>query len=153
MFSKDEEKALRSAFWGTLTNKIQKFRSISGRRINWFKYPTGLNEIYIRTEVDQHGCRICIDLQFKNEGIRELFYEQFLETKTVFENTMKTEVTWTPNFMHPYGTEVSRISVENNTTNLFNQEDWSEMHSFIINHLRRVDEYWSEFGELFKMLK
>ena len=153
MFSKDEEKALRSAFWGTLTTKIQKYRSVSGRRINWFKYPTGLNEIYIRTEVDQHGCRICIDLQFKDAGIRELFYEQFLETKTVFENTMKSPIVWNPQFEHSYGTEVARISVENNTTNLFNQEDWPEMHTFIVTHLRRVDEYWEDFGELFKTLK
>lgn len=153
MFTKDEEKALRSAFWGSLTETIQKFRSVSGRRINWFKYPTGLNEIYIRTEVDQHGCRVCIDLQFKNEGIRELFYEQFLETKTVFENTMVSPIIWNPNYEHSYGTEVSRISVENNTTNLFRQEDWSEMQNFIITHLRRVDEYWEDFGELFKTLK
>lgn len=153
MFSKDEEKALKGAFWGTLTTKIQKYRSANGRRVNWFKYRTGLNEIYVRTEVDQHGCKICIDLQFKNSGIRELFYEQFLETKTVFENTMISPVIWQPNYEHGYGTEVSRISVENTTTNLYRQEDWPEMHQFIITHLRRVDEYWVDFGELFKTLK
>ncbi len=136
-----------------MTEKIQRFRSVSGRRINWFKYPTGLNEIYIRTEVDHNGCRICIDLQFKNEGIRELFYEQFLETKTVFENTMKSPVTWNPHYAHSYGTEVARISVENNTTSLFRQEDWVEMQDFIVTHLRRVDHYWEDFGELFKTLK
>jgi len=152
MFSKDEEKALRSAFWTGLTSKIQRFRSSTGRRINWFKYPTGLNDIYIRTEVDQHGCRICIDMQFKNEGIRALFYEQFLETKTVFENTMQSPVIWNPKFEHSYGTEVARISVENTRTNLFRQEDWAEMHEFIIVHMRRVDEYWEDFGELYKTL-
>jgi len=153
MFTKDEEKALRSAFWTSLTTKMQKHRSSTGRRINWFKYPTGLHDIYVRTEVDKHGCRICIDLQFKNDGIRELFYEQFLETKTVFENAMQSPVIWIPNFKHPYGTEVSRIMVENNTTNLFRQEDWPEMQEFIVTHLRRVDVYWEDFGELYKTLK
>lgn len=153
MFTKDEEKALKGAFWGTLTQKIQKYRSVSGRRVNWFKYRTGLNEIFVRVEVDQHGCKVCIDLQFKNDGIRELFYEQFLETKTVFENTMVSPVKWQPNYEHAYGTVVSRISVENNTTNLYRQEDWPEMHEFLITHLRRVDEYWNDFGELFKTLK
>jgi hypothetical protein len=153
MFSKDEEKAIRSAFWGGLTAKIQKHRSVSGKRINWFKYPTGLNDIYIRVEVDRHGCRICIDLQFKDSDIRELFYEQFLETKTVFENAVKSPIKWEPNFEHSYGTEVSRISIENNHTNLYQQDDWVEMHNFIITHMRRVDEYWDNFGELFKTLK
>lgn len=152
MFSKEEEKALRSAFWGTLTTKAQKHRSVSGRRINWFKYPTGLNDIYIRVEADQHGCRVCIDMQFKNDGIRELFYEQFLETKTVFENTIGSPIIWNPHYKHPYGTEVARISMENNSTNLFKQEDWPEMHGFIINHLRKVDAYWEDFGELYKTL-
>jgi hypothetical protein len=153
MFSKDEEKAIRSAFWGTLTTKAQKHRSSAGKRINWFKYPTGLNDIYIRTEVDKNGCRVCIDLQFKDPGIRELFYEQFLETKTVFENTMISPINWKPNYEHGYGTEVSRISVENTTTNLYRQEDWPEMHTFIVTHLRRLDVYWEDFGELFKTLK
>lgn len=152
MFTKDEEKALRSAFWGSLTTKAQKHRSSTGRRINWFKYPTGLNDIYIRTEVDQKGCRVCIDLQFKNEGIRELFYEQFLETKTVFENTMISPVIWNPTHEHSYGTEVARISIENNTTNLYKQEDWTEMQDFIVTHLRRIDTYWEDFGELYKTL-
>ncbi len=149
MFTKDEEKALRSAFWGTLTDKIQKNRSISGRRINWFKYPTGLHDIYIRTEADSNGCRVCIDMQFKNSGIRELFYEQFLETKTVFQNIMETEVIWNPSHKHTYGTEVARISVENNHTNLFRQEDWPEMHEFIIHHMKKMDAYWNDFGELY----
>ncbi len=153
MFTKDEEKAIKGAFWGTLTQKIQKYRSVSGRRVNWFKYRTGLNEIFVRVEVDQYGCKVCIDLQFKNDGIRELFYEQFLETKTVFENTMISPVKWHPNYEHGYGTVVSRVSVENDTTNLYRQEDWPEMHEFIITHLRRVDEYWDDFGELFKTLK
>lgn len=152
MFSKDEEKALRSAFWQGLTNKAQKHRSASGRRVNWFKYPTRINDIYIRAEADTNGCRVCIDLQFKNAGIRELFYEQFLETKTVFENIMISPVVWQPNFEHEYGTQVARISVENTTTNLFVQEDWPEMQTFILNHLRRVDEYWNDFGELYTTL-
>lgn len=153
MYSKEEEKALRSAFWGTLTQKIQKYRSVSGRRINWFKYPTRLSDIYIRVEADRFGCRVCIDLQFRNPGIRELFYEQFLETKTVFENLMETEVKWYPSYTHSYGTEVARISVENTETNLFVQEDWIKMHNFIITHLRKIDEYWVDFGDLYTSLK
>lgn len=152
MYKKEEEKALRSAFWGSLTAKMKKFRSSTGKKVDWFKYPTGMKDIYIRVEADQKGCRICIDLQFRNEGIRELFYEQFLETKTVFQNMVKAPVNWNPNYAHPYGTEVARISIENSTTNFFNQDDWLEMHEFIITHLRLVDEYWEDFGELYKSL-
>jgi hypothetical protein len=153
MFSKDEEKALRGAFWSTLTARMQKKRGASGRRLNWFKYPTGLRDIYVRTEVDHTGCRVCIDLQFKHADIRELFFEQFLETKTVFEETMKVPVKWQPKFNHITGKEISRISIENNTTNLFNQDNWAEMHDFIHDGLVSVDTYWNDFGELYKTLQ
>ena len=152
MFSKDEEKALRNAFWSTLITRMQKKRGASGRRLNWFKYPTGLRDIYIRTEVDTTGCKVCIDLQFKNDGIRELFYEQFLETKKAFEDTVKVPVKWHANYKHSYGTVISRISIENNNTNLFVQEDWAEMHDFISNGLINIDSYWNDFGELYKAL-
>jgi hypothetical protein len=152
MFSKEEEKALRSAFWGTLSDKIQKYRSASGRRINWFKYPTRISDIYVRAEADENGCRVCVDIQFPDAGIRELFYEQFLETKTVFEERLGGKVIWNPNYIHSYGTPVCRISVENRDTNFYNQDDWLKMHDFIITHLRGFDSYWTEFDELFTTL-
>lgn len=153
MFSKDEEKALRNAFWGTLTTRMQKKRGASGSRLNWFKYPTGLRDIYVRTEVGTFGCRVCIDLQFKHEGIRDLFFEQFLETKTALEEAMKVPVKWQPKYKHDTGKEIARISIENTSTNMFVQEDWAEMHDFIYNGLLNVDAYWNEFGELYKTLK
>ena len=149
MFSKEEEKAIRTEFWDTLLKKSRAHKSASGKKVNWMKYPTGMKDVYLRAEADKDGCRVCIDFQFRDAGIRELFMEQFLETKTVFENTMETQVHWLPHYTHSYKTEVARVMVENTSTNMFKKQDWEEMHEFILTHLRRADTYWIEFNELF----
>lgn len=152
MFTKEEEKALRSEFWDILLKELRQHKSAEGRKINWLKYPTGMKDVFIRGEADHNGCRICLDFQFKNNGIRELFWEQLLETKTVFENTMDWPVNWIPNFKHSYGTEISRVCVEYPNTHLFRKKDWPQMHQFMVKQFRNFDTYWSEFNELYFML-
>ena len=55
-----------------------KYQSVTGSKVNWINYNTGVKNIYFRLEVDQHSARVFIDLQHKDEDIRELFYEQFV---------------------------------------------------------------------------
>jgi hypothetical protein len=66
---------------------------------------------------------------------------------------MKVPVKWQPKYKHPHGKEITRISIENQTTNLFKQDDWVEMQDFVCEALVNIDSYWNDFGELFKTLK
>lgn len=152
MFTKEQEKELRAAFWEKLVATLKGQRSASGKKINWMKYPTGMKDVFIRAEADAHGCRVCIDFQFKDAGIRSLFYDQFLETKTVFENMVEWPVNWQPEYTHAYGTTVARISVEYPNTHLFRRSDWPQMHQFLKKQFIQIDSYWTEFNELYFML-
>ena len=73
---------------------MKKHKSLDGKRIKWLNYPTRVKHVYTRLNVDKKIASLYIDLQHKDDEIRELYYEQFLELKTVFTNILGDGWTW-----------------------------------------------------------
>ena len=154
MYGKEESIALRKLFWTSFGKYIGHNRNAAGRKIKWLNYRTGVKNIYFRLEVDKRKARVCIDLQHSDEGIRALFYEQFLEVKTVFTDITKTsEWIWLDYYCNEYNKEMSRIYVEIENVNLYDKSTWNTIFPFFSKHLLAVDEFWEEFKDLFKELE
>lgn len=152
MLSKEEAKELKIEFWNRLETQLSKIRNPHGSKVNWMSYNTGVNHLYFRMEADEQGCRLVVDLQFKDEDIREIFYEQFLEFESMLSNTFKN-IHWNRDFDHWNGKRISRIAIEKSDCNYLNKNDWDKMHLFLKVNFKKLDEFWDEFGEVFKNLK
>ncbi|UKN02397.1 DUF4268 domain-containing protein [Paracrocinitomix mangrovi] len=152
MLSKEEAKQLRIDFWSKLSDQMEKMKNPFGSKVNWMNYNTGFNHLYFRMEADEEGCRLCIDIQFPDPGVREVFYEQFQEFSNILEGKFK-DLKWYPTFEHWNGKEISRIAIEKNDCNLNRREDWDKMHLFLKLNFAKLDAFWCEFDEVFKGLK
>ncbi|MBD3635953.1 MAG: DUF4268 domain-containing protein [Crocinitomicaceae bacterium] len=152
MLSKEEVKELRIDFWGRLEHQMKKLRNPHGSKVNWMNYNTGIKHLYFRMEADESGARLCIDIQFPDEGIRALYYEQFEEFKNVLSSKFKT-LNWYPKWDHWNGKEIARIAIEKGGCSLRNTDDWDKMHLFLKLNFVKLDEFWTEFGEVFHNLK
>lgn len=152
MYSKEDMKALRIDFWGKLQGQMEKMRNPHGSKVNWMNYNTNIKHLYFRMEADENGARLCIDLQFPDKGIRELYYEQFQEFQDMLSSKFKY-LEWYPEWEHWNGKQISRIVVEQAGTDIRNKQDWDKMHLFLKLNFAKLDEFWVEFGEVFKNLK
>ena len=152
MLSKEEAKNLRIEFWTRLEEQMQKIKNPHGSKVNWVSYNTGIKHLYFRMEADEKGCRLVIDLQFPDDGIREIFYEQFTEFSNLLEGKLKG-LQWLPEYEHSNGKTISRIYTERADCHLFNRDDWDKMHLFLKLNFAKLDEFWTEFGEVFHNLK
>lgn len=152
MFSKEEIKENRIAFWTKLEGQLSKKKSVEGSKINWMSYPTGVKHLYFRMEADEEAVRLVIDLQFPDAGIREIYYEQFLEFQNILEERFKS-MEWIKEHEHWNGKTVSRISIERRDVTINELGDWDKMHLFLKLNFVKLDAFWSEFGEVFKLLK
>lgn len=103
-------------------------------------------------EADENGCRLCVDLQFPDDGVREVFYEQFEEFANILNDTFK-DLQWHKEWEHWNGKLISRLMVEKTECNLNRQSDWDKMHLFLKLNFKKLDEFWSDFGEVFQNLK
>jgi hypothetical protein len=152
MLGKEESKQLRVDFWSKLGNEMEKMKNPHGSKVNWMNYNTGIRNLYFRMEADENGARLCIDIQFHNLGLREVYYEQFLEFKDRLDKKFK-DLQWLKEFDHSNGKQISRIVMSRGEANIFNKDDWDKMHLFLKLNFAKLDEFWEEFGEIFKNLK
>ncbi|MCG8574738.1 MAG: DUF4268 domain-containing protein [Flavobacteriales bacterium] len=152
MFTKEEKKENRIQFWTKLENELSKKKNPFGSKVNWMNYNTGIRHLYFRMEADESAVRLCIDLQFPDSSIREVYWEQFGEFKNMLDERFKNLI-WLEEFEHWNGKTISRIVMEKEGVNILNRKDWDKMHLFLKLNFVKLDEWWCDFGEVFKLLK
>ncbi|MFM7300835.1 MAG: DUF4268 domain-containing protein, partial [Crocinitomicaceae bacterium] len=122
--------------------------SSSGRRVNWSTYPTKVKNTYLRLISDGKLTSVCYDVQFKDEGIQAIFWEQLGELKKVLEETMKHPTKWDNLYMNAEGIKIGRISWELENVNFYNDEDWATIHQFFKDRLIEFDAFYQEFKDI-----
>lgn len=153
MYTKEEKSQLRKAFWTTFGQYMQPLCSADGKRVNWINYKTGVKNVFFRCSAEQRLSYIAIEINHPDPGIRELFFEQFTEFKTLFHNTMAEEWEWRENITDDYGRSYSMICKELHDKNVFNKEFWPEIISFFKPRLILLDEFWVDIRDTFDALK
>lgn len=121
--------------------------------INWINYKTGLKGVAFRLHADLRHARIGIELTQPDAGVRELFFEQFREVKTLLHAAVREEWHWEPTAVNEHGQPLSCIYQELQPVNLFNRDDWPALISFFKPRLIALDEFWSEAQYAFEALR
>lgn len=153
MYSKDEEKQLKIEFWGTLNEQLELERGLHANKVNWMNFNTKIKQLFFRMEADREVASLCIDLQFLDDGIRAIYYEQFTEFQKILNERLEGEMNWQEHFAHSNGKTISRISVNLKGADLYKKEDWPAMHAFLKSNFINLENFWAEFSEVFTALK
>lgn len=153
MFTKEEKKKLKLEFWSRLEDQMTRLKNPHGSKVNWMNYNTGINHLYFRMEADEKAARLCIDLQFPDNGVREVYWDQFEEFRDLLNDRFKGKLIWLKEFDHENGKTISRIYLEKAEVNINNQKDWDKMHLFLKLSFVKLDEFWDEFSDVFLQLK
>jgi len=143
MYSKAEATQLRQAFWTTFGQYMAPVPSFDGWPVSWINYKTGLKHVYFRMQADNRRASIAIELTHPDAGVRELFFEQFQELKTLLHETLGEPWRWELHATDVNGLPLSRIYTEMQPVNLFNRDDWPTLISFFKPRLVALDEFWS----------
>jgi hypothetical protein len=152
MLSKEERKERNEKFWSTFKEVMRKTQSSSGRRINWATYPTQINHFYLRLVCDGKLTAMCLDLQFKDDGVRAIVWEQLGELKMVMESVMTQKGIWLESLETTEGLIINRIQWELPDKNFYTDEDWPEIHAFFKKRLVEFDAFYQEFKDILILL-
>ncbi len=148
MFSKDELRNRKALFWNEFRAIMTLERSASGRKVNWINYNSGIKFLFIRLDATSKKATFSIDIQPKDDGIREIVYEQFTELKRVLENEFLEPAKWQQQHVLPNQQEISRIYWELDNVNMFKQEDKQKIFDFFRINLLSFDRFYSEYNEI-----
>jgi hypothetical protein len=154
MYGKEELIELKQKFWQAFDERMKKHRSSkNSNKINWAHYRTNINHVYFRLETNANDVKLCIDIQHKDKGIRELFLEQFIQVKTVMQSYFKHELIFEESYLHPNKLEISRIYLELSNVNYLEEKHHASILDFFEENLRALDRFWNDYNELFFQLK
>jgi len=153
MYSKDEASQIKQAFWTTFGQYIAPQLSADGLKVNWVNYKTGIKHLYFKMDADNKSASIGITITHPDTGIQELFFEQFLEIKTLLERYLNEEWIWALHQQDMNGKIVSRIYTELKDASIYNREHWPRLISFFKPRIIALDEFWSVGQYSFEGLK
>lgn len=153
MYSKQEASRLRQEFWTTFGHYMKPVLSAEGEKVNWINYKTGEKHIFFRMQADHKKATIMIEVDHKDDGIRQLFFDQFLQFKNLLEDALAEEWTWQLHSYNENGKPISRIYKEKSGASIFQKADWPELISFFKPRIIALDEFWSSVRYAFEALR
>src|ERR1700759_2814374 len=121
MYSKDEASQIRQTFWTTFGQYIAPQLSADGLKINWINYKTGVRNVFFKMDAENRSASIAILINHTDAGIQELFYEQFVELKTMLSSYLEEEWIWAQLEYDRDGRVISRIYKEIKEGSIFNR--------------------------------
>jgi len=127
--------------------------SAEGEKINWINYKTGEKSISFRMHADNKKASIAILLNHTDKEIQQLYFEQFVQFKNMFDDTVKEEWNWQLHAYDEHGKLTSKIFKEKTSVSIFQKQDWPELISFFKPRIIALDEFWSQVKYSFEMLR
>ena len=153
MYSKQEASQLRQEFWTTFGQYMRPVLSAEGEKVNWINYKTGEKNISFRIHAENKNAVIAIELTHKDKEIQQLYFEQFLQFKNLFEEVMNEEWEWRLHAYDEHGKFISKIFKEKTDVSIFQKQDWPELISFFKPRIIALDEFWSSVKYGFESLR
>lgn len=153
MYTREQASHLRHEFWTTFGKYMSPVPSAEGLRINWINYHTRVRDVYFRMDAGTKEAVIAITLEHRDAGIRELYFEQFLELRDLLHNTLEEEWSWEKQVVLPDGREISRIGKTLAGVSIFNKDQWPDLISFFKPRIIALDSFWENARWSFEELR
>jgi hypothetical protein len=153
MLNRTDSSRLREEFWTTFGKYMNPVPSVEGAKINWVNYRTGFKDVRFRMDADNRSAIIAISLEHTDEGVRELYFQQFKELKTMLLTTLQEEWQWQPTLFVSEQKVYSRIYKELAGFSVFKKEHWPELISFFKPRIILLDQFWENAKYSFEALR
>ena len=154
MYSREESKKLKEAFWTSFGRFMSPIPNDEGIKINWVNYKTGIKYLYFRMEADNRSATIYIEISQPDDGLRELLFAQFQEYRSLLHAELEEEWHWDARYYDVYGKATARIGIHfPGKISIFKEADWPDLISFFKPRIIALDRFWNsaKYGfELFK---
>jgi hypothetical protein len=143
MYTKQEMSKQRQAFWTAFGRYMKPVLSSDGEEISWINYKTGNKHISLKMDVDSRRAVVSVVIDHPDAAMRRVYYERWLQLKGIFYDTMGEEDwSWRPGASDEHGKDISTIGKELGGVNIFRNEDWPAIISFLKPRIIALDEFW-----------
>lgn len=152
MFNREETSRIKQDFWTTFGKYPSPIPSADGLKINWINYHTGVKDVYFRMDAGQSSSAIFISLEHKDADLQDLYFEQFLELRTLLHSAVEEPWDWQRRSVVD-NKVVSRIYKGLPGVSVLNKNQWPDLISFFKPRIIALDNFWDNAKYSFDALR
>ena len=149
MYTKQEASLIRKEFWTSFGLYMKPLPSVSGEKVNWLNYKTGVKDLYFRMDANKDQASIAIELQHTDPNTRLDYFQRLIPLKDLLNRQLGETWVWEPHTVNEEGRPISRIGTTRSSVNIFQKSDWPAIISFLKPRIIALDEFWDSAKELF----
>lgn len=153
MYSRNEAAHLKKEFWTTFGQYMAPVLSAEGEKIAWVNYKTGEKQIFFRLRVDHAEATVAIEITHADEGVQQVYYEQFVQLKKILEEITGEVWHWRLHGKDENSKTISTILTVLKPVSVYKKEDWPRLITFFKSRIMALDEFWSSVKYSFEMLR
>jgi hypothetical protein len=147
MYSREEAKELRVAFWNEFRDFTNKRRKGKGRTGKWILDKTGINALNLRFHFDEHHALVGIDIETRNLDKRLEMYEKLESTRNQINKALGENTTWELDYTRENDKSVSRIYTAIEGVNILDRKSWNRVNMFFFDRMTALEDYFLEYKD------
>ena len=147
MYSREEAKELRVAFWKQFQDFTNKRRKNKGRTGKWILDKTGINALNLRFHFDEQSALVGIDIETRNIDKRLALYEKLESTRSQINKALGENTIWELEYIRENNKAVSRIYTAIEGVSILNRQSWNRVNMFFFDRMTALEDYFLEYKD------
>ncbi|MEP7165397.1 MAG: DUF4268 domain-containing protein [Ferruginibacter sp.] len=151
MYSKQSAAFLRKQFWTNFGQYLAPIPAAAGNKINWINYKTGARFINFKMDASDEQAYIGIEISHNDVATQQLFFSHFKTLRPELEDAVAEKWIW-KEAVPVNGKNISRIYTTLHNINIYQQDDWPAIITFLKNRIIVLDHFWNDHKDIFEMI-
>jgi hypothetical protein len=150
MYSKEEAKQIRVAFWNQFRDYTNKRRRNKGRTGKWVLSRTGINALNLKFHFDEKIALVGIDVETKNLDTRLAYYEKLESLKNQINQALGENVKWELDYIRENDKAISRIYTAIDGVSIVENSSWNRVNMFFFDRMTALEDVFLEYKDYLK---
>jgi hypothetical protein len=147
MYSREETKELRVAFWNQFRDFTNKRRKGKGRTGKWILDKTGINALNLRFHFDEQMALVGIDIETRNLDKRLEMFEKLESTRNQINQALGENTRWELEYIRENEKSVSRIYTAIEGVSILDRKSWNRVNMFFFDRMTALEDYFLEYKD------
>ena len=139
MFSKEDSKKLRQAFWTAFGKSYPR---------KWILYHTKIKGLQLKFHFDVKKAMVSLDVETDDLERRIELWDKLLSLKSLLITDYLSNAIFEDSYLMENGKEISRIYVLRENVSVHNKKSWQETMIFLDTHMKKLEAFFEDYREV-----
>ena len=152
MYSKAEASFITQKFWTSFGMYLSPVPSATFEKVNWVNYKTGIKGIIFKLDAIKNTASVTVEIFLKDTMLQHQYFEIFNNFAAEFQKIGVNKWVFQKDYFQENKGFVSLIAAELKNVNVFKEDDWPTMISFLKLYMLGLDKFWASYKPAFELL-